>query len=33
MTDCGLKCFELQDTEYALAVENENDVDEWEIYD
>lgn len=24
MTDCGLKCFELQDTEHALAVEKEN---------
>ena len=23
-TDCGLKCFELQDTEHALAVEKEN---------
>ena len=23
-TDCGQKCFELQDTEYALAVEKEN---------
>lgn len=24
MTDCGQKCFELQDTEYSLAVEKEN---------
>lgn len=24
MTDCGLKCFELQDIEHALAVEKEN---------
>lgn len=23
-TDCGQKCFELQDTEHALAVEKEN---------
>lgn len=24
MTDCGQKCFELRDTEYAFAVEKEN---------
>ncbi|MCQ2611844.1 MAG: hypothetical protein MJ169_08870 [Treponema sp.] len=24
MTDCGQKCFELQDTEHSLAVEKEN---------
>lgn len=24
MTNCGQKCFELQDTEYSLAVEKEN---------